>query len=49
MISREIVMRSLEFRSPGRIPMSLPSPYSNNFVEAGLGPNPYASEEGVCI
>ncbi|MBP8638566.1 MAG: hypothetical protein KBI34_05170 [Dictyoglomi bacterium] len=45
MDSREIVIKSLEFEGPERIPMTLPPPYPNDIVGVGLGPNPYVSEE----
>jgi len=47
MISREIVIKSLEFKGPRRIPLALPLPYPNDFVGAGLDPDPRVSEEWV--
>lgn len=47
MISREIIIKSLEFKGPVRIPMSLPSPYPNDFVGAGLDANPHISDKWV--
>jgi hypothetical protein len=40
MTSREIVQRTLAFRSPERIAMSLPPPYPDDFCFAGIGPDP---------
>jgi hypothetical protein len=40
MQSREIVRRSLSFEGAPRIPMSLPGPYPNDFVSAGIEPAP---------
>ncbi|MHB0874670.1 MAG: uroporphyrinogen decarboxylase family protein [Anaerolineae bacterium] len=39
MDSREIVLRSLAFSCPARIPMTLPSPYPHDIVHAGLAPS----------
>lgn len=47
MISREIVIKSLEFKGPQRIPIALPLPYPNDFVGAGVDPDPRVSEEWV--
>ncbi len=40
MKSREIVERTLSFRHPERIAMSLPDPYPNDFVGAGIATDP---------
>ncbi|MGQ9630541.1 MAG: uroporphyrinogen decarboxylase family protein [bacterium] len=40
MTGREIVKRSLSFSNPERVPMSLPKPYPNDFIHAGIGPHP---------
>ena len=39
MDSREIVLRSLAFSCPERIPMTLPAPYPNDVVHAGMAPS----------
>ena len=40
MTGREIFIASLEFEHPPRIPMTLPEPYPNDTVGAGLGDDP---------
>ncbi|NLV92259.1 MAG: hypothetical protein GX030_07700 [Firmicutes bacterium] len=40
MNSREIVEAALNFAGPERIPMSLPEPYPNDFVGAGIARDP---------
>lgn len=44
MNSREIVIRSIEFSGPERIAMSLPSPFPNDFLSAGIGADPDGKE-----
>ncbi len=43
--SRELVKQSLAFSGPKRIPMRLPDPYPNDFIGAGVAPDP--SRAGV--
>jgi hypothetical protein len=40
MTSREIVLRTLEFRHPERIALSLPDPYPDDIAWAGASPDP---------
>ena len=40
MTPREIVLRTIEFRQPERIALSLPEPYPNDIAWAGIGPDP---------
>ena len=40
MTSREIVLRTIEFRGPERIAMSLPAPYPNDLGGSGTTPDP---------
>ncbi|MCX8053298.1 MAG: hypothetical protein N3B12_05785 [Armatimonadetes bacterium] len=42
MTSREIVLRTIRFEHPNRIPYDFPEPYGSDFAFTGLDPNPDA-------
>ena len=47
MNSREVVLRTIEFRNPDRLAVSLPDEYGNDIFGAGMSPSPDARPSGV--
>ncbi|MCK9221178.1 MAG: hypothetical protein M0Q40_00900 [Limnochordia bacterium] len=42
MTSREVVVRSIRFENPGRLPRNFPSPFGSDFYWTNMSPNPDA-------